>query len=82
MTEPKKQVAAPERPKVRFTPDGLVEYPVFQYRFLFGNGDTLDVQALRDDSDLRAAVLTHRKIKEDRVVGVSDGVVVGWVTVS
>lgn len=35
----------------------VARYTTSVFRFLFSDGDTLDVSAARDDSDLRAAVL-------------------------
>ena len=45
------------------------EYPWHTYRFLFEDGATLDVVAIRDDSDLREAMLTlhyGRKVSDPR----------------
>lgn len=52
--------------------DGLLEarWPVRRLRFLFDNGDTLDVLTERDDSDLRGAVLTLSGA--EMVCGVAD----------
>lgn len=52
-------------PRVRLEPqsDGtyLAEYQWHRYRFLLTDGRTVDVWAIRDDSDLRGAVLTATK---------------------
>lgn len=45
------------------------EYPWKRYRFLLSDGMTLDVEAIRDDSDLREAVLKHTKAA--RIEGVA-----------
>jgi len=84
----KKQQLEPEpRPKVKLelSPiDGKYEWravvPLFRYRFLFASGEVETVVADYDSSDLRGALLTARKAKDDRIVGVSDGEHVGWNT--
>jgi hypothetical protein len=56
------------------------EYPWKVFRFLFEDGETLDVEAIRDDSDLREAVLTHhygKKITDPR-----DGRIEGVAVIS
>lgn len=45
-------------------------YETHLYRFLLSDGNTLDVKAYRDDSDLRAAVLAHTKA--ERIAGVTE----------
>lgn len=56
----KKDTTPPDR-RVVFTTerDGSFKatYTWRRYRFLMSDGSTVDVQAVRDDSDLRAAVL-------------------------
>lgn len=51
-----------------------------RYRFMFSDGATLDVNAIRDDSDLREAVLSHHfgKLVKDP----KDGSIVGVATLS
>jgi hypothetical protein len=61
--------------------DGAVEYPTFEFRFLFTNGDVLDVVGIGDDETLRAAVLAERRIDGDQIAGVSEGRFVGWARV-
>jgi hypothetical protein len=61
--------------------DGAIEYPVYVFRFLFGNGDVLDVRSMQDDSRLREAILKERAIDGDRIVGTSDGTFVGYMRV-
>lgn len=63
-----------DRPNpITITPDVagdlIANYPTFVFRFLFSDGRTMDVYALRDDSDLRAAVLAYAKA--DRIEGVA-----------
>jgi hypothetical protein len=52
--------------------NGILYEPVYLHRFLFDNGDVVDVQAIRDDSNLRGLLLDQRKkdgIKDDRIAG-------------
>lgn len=69
----KKTAAQPApRPRLRLAErDGVLAaiYPLFQYRFLFDDGATLDVIAYRDDSDLREAML--EAASADRIAGVA-----------
>jgi hypothetical protein len=54
----------------------LAGYQWRVYRFLLSDGKTLDVTAMRDDSDLRSAVLAFTKA--ERIEGVATmGEVVG-----
>jgi hypothetical protein len=70
-----RQIALQER-------DGEVfaRYNWRRYRFMFSDGATLDVNAIRDDSDLREAVLLHHygKLVKDP----KDGSIVGVATLS
>lgn len=69
----KAAVKPPERPpRVRLVEaDGALRavYPWHQYRFLLDDGATLDVVAVRDDSDLREAVLAESRA--ERIAGVA-----------
>lgn len=68
--------AAPERKRLRLTAKNealIVVYPWNQYRFLLDDGTTVDVVAVRDDSELRAAVLDETKAA--RIEGVATVVV-------
>lgn len=59
MTAPKKDTT-PDYRKVTLVPNGAsltAEYNWHLYRFLMSDGRTVDITAVRDDSDLRAAVL-------------------------
>lgn len=70
MTTKKDQIP-PER-RVTLSPNGhgvIAGYGWKVYRFLLDDGSTLDVIAIRDDSDLRAAVLEHTKA--ERIAGVA-----------
>lgn len=63
----------PPPPVVIETSEGghhVARYTTSVYRFLFSDGDTLDVHAVRDDSDLRAAVNRFAG-KDVQVVGVA-----------
>lgn len=46
--------------------DGVVTavYHWQTYRFLMSDGSTIDVRAVRDDSDLRGAVLSYTKLEK------------------
>jgi len=72
---------ASARPKLRMV-DGGLEYPLFEFRFLFADGSTIDVIGTGDDSTLREVVLAERGIDGDRIVGASDGRHVGWMAVT
>lgn len=50
------------------------------YRFFFADGETLDVEAVRDDSDLREAVLTQHYGK--RVTDPKQGKIEGVANVT
>jgi hypothetical protein len=71
-TRPVKQTP-PSKPRVFLTPFGddgaIAGYPWKVYRFLLSDGRTLDVTAIRDDSDLRGAVLEFTKA--ERIEGVA-----------
>jgi hypothetical protein len=57
----------------------FASHRLYRYRFMFANGDTADVIAPWDTSDLRGAVLKYRRGgADDRIVGVSEPVPVGW----
>jgi hypothetical protein len=58
-------------PKVVAKPSMIARFyePVYLYRFLFANGDVVDIHAMRDDSVLRDALITHRKVHGDRIIG-------------
>lgn len=60
------------QPELQDAGDGSVKavYQWKTFRFLLDDGRTLDVQAIRDDSDLRGAVLAHTKA--ERIQGVAD----------
>lgn len=49
--------------------EGKFYEPVYLHRFLFENGDVVDVLAIRDDSRLREALLAQRNIHGDRITG-------------
>lgn len=52
----------PDYRRVTFSEHGgqlIAEYHWTHYRFMFTDGQTLDVVAVRDDSDLRGAILEH-----------------------
>ena len=52
----------PPAPRVTiepFTGGSIARYEWKTFRFLLSDGSTFDVQAIRDDSDLRGAVLEH-----------------------
>ena len=55
-------MATPEYRQVTLTlqDDGsyIAKWPTLRYRFLLSDGRTVDIATSRDDSDLRAAVLT------------------------
>lgn len=59
----KKNEIPPDRRVVleAFEGGAIARYPWKTYRFLLDDGSTFDVQAVRDDSDLRGAVLEHTK---------------------
>jgi hypothetical protein len=59
--------------------DGIFHavYPWNHYRFLLDDGQTLDVTAIQDDSNLREAIL--ELTKAERIVGVAT-VLVGMST--
>ena len=70
----------PKPPRVTITEDGgtlKAEYPWKTYRFMFEDGGMLDVVAIRDDSDLREAMLERhygKKItdpRQGRIAGVA-----------
>lgn len=76
--------AAAREPRLSLRDDGsggcYALVAVYRYRFLFANGDVLDVLSTCDDSDLRRAVLDMRNLNVDRIVGVSDGEHCGHVS--
>jgi hypothetical protein len=49
--------------------DGKHYVPVYLHRFLFENGDVVDIETPRDDSTLRDVLLTQRHIHGDRIAG-------------
>ncbi len=49
--------------------DLIAQYHWSRYRFMFTDGRTFDVVAIRDDSDLRGAVLDH--FKAEGIAGVA-----------
>jgi hypothetical protein len=51
---------------------------IYRWRFLFANGDVLDVVSTHDDSHLRGELLKLRGVTDDRIVGVSEPVPIGW----
>ena len=52
--------------------EGEVHLPMFLYRFLFSNGDVVDIVAYRDDPDVRELVRKRRNLgNEDMIMGVS-----------
>lgn len=53
---PDRKVALTQRGKTNVLVAG---YTRKTYRFLLANGEVQDVDAIRDDSDLRAAVVEH-----------------------
>lgn len=59
----------------------VVEFPIFEFSFLFANSDVVVVCSTVDNSELRAALLAERKIEGDRIVGASDGKHVGWMRI-
>jgi len=70
---PDRRVALQDRDGETFA-----RYTWKRYRFMFSDGATLDVNAIRDDSDLREAVLLHHygKLVKDS----KDGAIVGVAT--
>jgi hypothetical protein len=81
MAAPRKKAESKEpRVKIETTEDGTLRasWPVFAYRVLFANGDTLTIESPRDDSDVRGAVLEHRKLEGDQIMGVARLGCVGW----
>lgn len=75
----------PVRPTTRLH-DDHIECALFEYTFLFANGDTAQVAAFHDDSDLREAVLRQRDPRapdpnRDKIVGVSNGRFLGWIRI-
>jgi hypothetical protein len=77
--------AAPKEPPVRLVPNGdgtlRASWPVHAYRFLFADGTVLNVESVRDDSVLRGALIDHRKVPDDRIVGSTVLGCVGWTEV-
>lgn len=70
----------PDR-QVTLIQDGPVFFAGYvwkRYRFMFVDGTTTDVVAIRDDSDLREAVLTLKYGK--RITDPKDGSIVGVAT--
>lgn len=74
MTDSKKAAAEAIAKRITKLVDGdgiaIAEYPWKVYRFLLDDGRTVDVVAVRDDSDLRGLVLSHFKAKQ--IQGVAD----------
>lgn len=67
-----KKAAAPPKEPGKIEPKivrGRYTEPVYRFRYLFENGDVVDVEATRDDSNLRDALLKERKIHSDRIAG-------------
>lgn len=58
----------------------FARYVWHRYRFMFSDGATLDVNAIRDDSDLREAVLIHHYGK--KIMDPKDGSIVGVARLS
>jgi len=58
----------PDPPRVTLTPFGddgaIAVYPWKVYRVLLDDGRTLDVTAIRDDSDLRGEILKFTQAKK------------------
>jgi hypothetical protein len=67
-----KKAAAPPKEPGKVAPqiiDGKYYEPVYIFRYLFENGDVVDIHATRDDSNVRDALLKVRKVHSDRIVG-------------
>jgi hypothetical protein len=80
MSTPESRKQIPEYRRVTLDGSGGVltaSYSWAVYRFLFSDGQFLDVKAIRDDSDLRAAVLeqhygkTVKSPEQGQIVGVA-----------
>lgn len=76
---------APAKPKsndrvMLAADDGVVSvmWRTYRWRFLFANGDVLDVVSTHDDSHMRGELLKLRGIADDRIVGVSEPEPMGW----
>jgi len=85
---PTKKASAPKADLKLVKPEskvvlGILYEPVWLYRFLFDNGDVVDITAIRDDSTLRGLLLDQRKkdgIKEDRIAGAARVEFLGYPT--
>lgn len=73
MTDSKKAAAEAIAKRITTLVDGddiaIAVYPWKVYRFLLDDGRTVDVAAVRDDSDLRGLVLSH--FKAGKIEGVA-----------
>lgn len=63
----------PTEPVIETCAEGhhVARYRMKLYRFLLSDGTVLDVSAIRDDSDLRAAVLARFAAKDVSIAGMT-----------
>lgn len=81
---PAAKAAATKPPKVEHCRiverDGRLHasVPIFAYRVLFADGSVVNVEAAQDGSYMREALLTYRKVPDDRIEGIARLGCVGW----